>query len=298
MEPISRKFRAEDTPWLSGAALIGVAVCAYVGYLDQGKIGAVVGGMFGWFAGSLVGYCLSLLAEALLGSVDDDRPGFRVGLLRRITGRLARSVMRLVQLAFMLAICHELLWAVRFQTLSTNHHLGTRLAGVEETTDDVRALRRSLHRRRWLVATSASRPVSWCLNDDYLESNITTLKMVDWLTTAPIHVSPPSTNQPVNRPGNDDDDTLTIPPGMLRLVAYRGRPESRPAVVVNGEPGSGPPLTIDKLHELGQEICRSAELTVQDDLPRTLLLRFLSPDVVLMKKDLLPGKPRYEPRSE
>jgi hypothetical protein len=160
--------------WLG---LIGLIVGAIFGAIDLDFLGALVGALIGGLVGTLIGQALDLVIVPFFGDKEDRTFG--------------KWVLRLIGLALVVVVVHELYWAANFVSLAATHNVGARTIHHVNRGDSQQALQDTLRGKRWQVAIFAARPLAWGVRDDIKAVDRTTLNLIDDVVAGRSAVNPP-----------------------------------------------------------------------------------------------------------
>lgn len=244
---------SNDLPLITVGVVVGCVCCGVVGFVDYGRLGGLVGGFAGAFAGYLAGYCLSLVAEVTIGPRHMRGRGWQ--------RRLFHSARRLLQLAFMLAICYEIHWILNFQTLANDYAIGAKVLVHAQRQEDPAQLAERLENKRWLVALGAARPLRWAMHQDYIATHEAVLHLID------------AVGANVQGPGPQDPM-----PDIVPVAVDASWRDEQWREVAGSE---------QKLAKIGAAICSYSQSRMTSDRTRTLLLRFLPNELFLIDAPLV-----------
>lgn len=167
--------------WHKLVALLAAIAGGVVGYLDEQIPGAVGGGGLGGLAGYLMGGILFGVINSLRlsGSVRDEAepPRKQVSLPERII----LSIFRLIAVAILAIVSHELYWLVNVAALVGNFGAGIAIANESAGNATEAAMQTAANEVRWRASVFSARPIRWCVTDEIAVSNKRALELVDSL---------------------------------------------------------------------------------------------------------------------
>ncbi len=130
--------------WLG---LVGLILGAIFGAIDLETLGGIVGGIVGLFAGALIGEIIDLSIGPFIGEKRERT--------------VSSVILRLIGIALLVVLCHELFWLVNFVSLTATHNIGARITQTVARNDSAKAVQDNLKDKRWQVSVFLARPTRW-----------------------------------------------------------------------------------------------------------------------------------------
>jgi len=238
---------------LALAAAIGGGI---IGFLDDRIPGAIGGSALGGLAGFLLGSVLFGVINAvwLSGTVRGEaEPSRKVVTLPE---RIILSIFRLVAVAIVAVVIHEMIWLINATAIVGNFGAGVAIANEAASEETESSLADMAKDVRWRVSVFRARPLRWCTITEVANSNAQVLELLDDL----IGESPNA-----NPIWQDDADGV-------RLNAK----------------SDGEELVDNTLLQAGTSICKQSLQQIDGCLQRGLLTRFVSTDWIFEILELSP----------
>ena len=171
--------------------LLGGIAGGLLGAADLEIAGAIAGAIAGGIAAYFTGAVLVGLAGAFSPGPRQDpesQPGDPAQAppaspppAASVAGLLGGLLARLVGIALLVVLAHEVYWVVNVGVLAADHDVAAMITRATYRGDSRESLRHELRNRRWMVAVFTARPLAWCISEEVTETNNGVLQFIDFL---------------------------------------------------------------------------------------------------------------------